>query len=119
MVELGIAILELDSSLEIFMSFLEQLLVQLYIAPVEVIASVHGVHTDCMFVFYERALHFTLMIQSQTEVLVIKRQIFIRSSFLLFFVFLPLRLEFNRFLVGDKGVFIPHHLEVRRPRLLW
>ena len=96
-VELGIAVFSVNSCLEIFMSHDEVLFIKSNVTTVEIVVRVGVVVINGLLVLDEGAIHFTLMVESQTQVLVVEGKILQRAVLLNLVLLL---LEPNRLFVG-------------------
>ena len=98
MIEFGISVLSLYGTLEIFVSHLEVLFIEAYVTSVEVVVRINIIIFYSFLVFFESSRHVTLVIESQTQILVIEREIFPGS--LLFIVCNFFCFETNGLFVG-------------------
>ena len=94
------------------MSHLEVLLVEAHVTSIEEVVRIHIIMSYRILVFFESSLHVTLVIESQTQILVIKRKIFIGSPSLIFLFINFLDFKTNGLFVGAQGSFELFLLEV-------
>ena len=72
MVELGIVLLNIDGSLEIGMSLVEILLVELNVSTIEIVVGIILILPDRRFIFIKCAGHIALMVERQAQILMVE-----------------------------------------------